>query len=482
VSSNSAFTALQSLTNPTYNLTTTIEGTCRDTGPRGPVFAGSADSSSAARDAGVGGPVGVVDRGSVGPYDYVVLATDPESTDRVGDAMTWLTDNDYDVTSVNGELLRPYLESGLNLLAFRLTKSDSSGSIRPVRITFGDGLPAIPIRPTAAAATNDMGVMVFMLGSMRAVPVNYLSLELNEALIDWINPGVSYNAVVTAAANEAGGQGFVTEFAGPTATLNGGTPLGEAIAPSWLVGEWDAIATTDWTMREGELLVRALNLGAFDGFRDAIAETLPVPPGATLDDLVSCPGCYYSTEADIVGFEPDAFVAALRRHVVTPIIETRELIDAHSYMTRLYTTMSADEMTMDPVFDFNTDLGDYSNAHVAERVIECSPSVSFNDAPWRVWLPGGQLVRGRGRTWPFTPGEIPANARTLRVGTTGSGDVVQDNMLPIGNVLSAHNATVPGPDALEREDSGCSAAGTGSGPAIFGFLLLGVVALVRRRR
>jgi uncharacterized protein (TIGR03382 family) len=479
VSSNSAFATMQSLTNPTYSLITTIEGSCRDVRTGAPSAGAASDASL--RDAGAGGPVGVVNQGSVGPYDFVVLSTDRTSPDRVGDAMTWLTDNGYDVTSANGELLRPYLESGLNLLAFRLTKADSAGSIRPVRLTFGNGLPAIPIRPTAVAATSDMGVMVFMLGSMRAVPVNYLSLELNDALIDWINPGPSYNAVVTAAANEAGGQGFVTEFAGSTAALSFGSSLGEAIFPSWMTSEWELISTTDWTLREAELLRQSLVLGQYDGFRDAIAETLPLPKGVGIDDFSSCPSCYFSTESDIAGFDPVAYVAALRRHVVTPLTETRALVDANPYMTRLYTTMSADEMTMDPMFDFNTDLGDYSNVHTAERTIECSPSVRFNEAPWRVWLPSGQLVRGRGPTWPFMPGDLPANARTLRVGTSGTGDVVTDNMLPIGNVLAAHNATVPGPSAIGRDESGCSAAGAGSGAAVLGFLLLGAV-VVRRRR
>jgi hypothetical protein len=62
VSSNSAFTTLQTQTNPSYVLNTTVEGTCRE-GRFGPVFgAGRAD-------AGAGGDGGasarVVDQGSV---------------------------------------------------------------------------------------------------------------------------------------------------------------------------------------------------------------------------------------------------------------------------------------------------------------------------------------------------------------------------------------------------------------------------------
>jgi MYXO-CTERM domain-containing protein len=481
VSSNSAFAVLQSATNPSYSLQTTVEGECRDTRGGAPIVPIAADASRA--DAGASGPVGVVDEGSVGPYDYVVVSTDPESDDRVGDAMGWLTDNGYDVSGADGELLRPYLDSGLNLLAFRLTKQNGTGSIRPVRITFGAGLPSIPIRPTAVAATPDMGVMVFMLGETRAVPINYLSLELNEALVNWINPTLNYDDVVTAAANEAGGQGFVTEFAGPVASLGFGLPLADQIYPEWIATQFTDLENADWTDREGELLVSTFFLGGYDGVRDALVETLPLPDGVTVDQYMSCPSCYFegSTQADIEGFDPVAYVAALRRHVVEPLVETRALFEAHEYLTRLYTTMSADEMTMDPIFDFNPDLGDYSNVHVANRVIECVPSLDLANAPWRAWLPDGQLVRGTGNVWPFSPGVIPANVRTRRIGTSGPGEIVEDNQAPIGAAVARHNATVPSP--ISGEDDGmCSASAGGTSAAMLGLVLMGVLAIVRRRR
>ena len=56
--------------------------------------------------------------------------------------------------------------------------------------------------------------MTWLLSDARAVPMNYNALELNEARINWFNASSNYNDVVTAAANDAGGQGFVTEFAG----------------------------------------------------------------------------------------------------------------------------------------------------------------------------------------------------------------------------------------------------------------------------
>lgn len=483
VSSDAAFMRLQNATNPQYQLTTTIEGTCGGGGFRsGPTSAGGggSDAASAAADGGTP-PVTVVNQGAVGPYDYVVISVDPAAADPADVAVTWLQDNGYDVSDFGREVLRPYLDGGMNLLSFRLSKGNDAGSIRPVMITFGSGLPSIPIRPTAVAATDDMGVMVWVLGAERAVPANYYSLELNEALINWLNPNSNYNDVVTRAANEAGGQGFVTEMAGPA------SPLAETIFSSFERDNWAAVSGYDWTGEEGRLLLDVLGqFGTLDGIRDVLADTVPLPAGVSLDELLACVSCYYTgTEADIADFEPAAFLESMRTQVIEPMARTRALFEARPYVTRLYTTMSADEMTMDPVFDFNGDLGDYSNVHDAERIIECSPSLDMSEAPWRVELPNGETVRGRGRTWPFDTADedMPANARTVRVGTSGTGEVVTDNTDAISETLDAHNATVA-TGGTERDGGLCSASavGTGSNAAALGLSLLALLGLALRRR
>lgn len=485
VSSNAAFQRLQAQTNPQYRLTTRIEGTCSESDfSRGGPSAGGggfADAAASAADGGVP-PVSVVDGGSVGPYDYVVIAVDPEAEDLADVAVTWLQDNGYQIDDAGAERLLPYLEGGMNLLAFRLTKGNDAGSIRPVVISFGTGLASIPIRPTAVAAVEDMGVMVWVLGAHRAIPLNYMSLELNEALINWLSPGTNYGDVVTEAANQAGGQGFVTEMAGAA------SPLAEAIFFDFERQGWQLLSTTDWTNREGELLNQAISaLGSLDGMRDALAATLPLPEGATLDQVLACVRCYYDwSQTDVDGFDPAMFVASVRTNVIEPMEETRQLFLDHAYVTRLYTTMSAEEMTRDPSFDFNADLGDVSNLHMAERVIECSPSIDQFDAPWRVELPDGQTVRGEGNTWPFSVGSgiMPANARIRRIGTTGEGEVITDNSGVISEALTDHNGTVPGP-AVSVGGGTCScrvgngASGTG---AMLALGALGMLVAARRRR
>ena len=72
------------------------------------------------------------------------------------------------------------------------------------------------------------------------MPDNYKALELNEALINWFNPMSNYNEVVSAAADEAGGQGFVTEFAG------GSDALEDVVVSAFDRQKWNEISTTEY--------------------------------------------------------------------------------------------------------------------------------------------------------------------------------------------------------------------------------------------
>ncbi len=490
VSSNLAFQRLQAATNPQYLLTTRFEGSCRDDGLRGgPAFNSggglSSDAGASASDASAP-PVTVVNSGSVGPYDFVVIAVDPMASSPTDTAVEWLHDNDYQIDEAGAALLEPYLAGGMNLLAFRLTKGNSTGSIRPVQIEFGPGQASIPIRPTAVAAVEDMGVMVWVLGPSRAIPANYLSLELNESLINWLNPASNYNDVVTRAADEAGGQGFVTEMAGAAG------PMADTIFATWETEQWESLSSESWTDREGQLLNNVVNSYAgYDGMRDALAATLPLPadrPGTTYEELLGCVSCYYPWEtADIAAFDPAAFLAAVETSVIEPMERTRQIFEDSAYMTRFYTTMSASEMTRDPAFDFNTGLGDYSNIHNAERVIECSPSLSQFEAPWRVEIPGGHTVRGTGSSWPIDAATttMPANERLIRFDTTGPGEVVIDNGPSIETALAEHNASiiVRGGGVSVRGGGGlCSATPGARGTGGFFAMALASLALVLRRR
>ncbi len=453
VSATQAFDRLQQVTNPVYRLNTTVEGDCKSDGKLAFPTAGadaSAGANNGAPNEGVP-PVQVVNSGHVGPYDYTTISVDNHSDDPAQAAIDWLSTNNYDVSALGKQTLRPYLEDGMNLLAFRLSKDSDSGDIRPIRITYDAELPMIPIKLTAVAANDDMGVLVWVLSHHRAVPANYKALRLDEAAINWLNPANNYGDVVTRAANEADGQGFVTELAWPTdQPLPAPTQFAQSVNLSDViftpdeVDAWQAIQHQDWTHREGDLLQRALAFRQLDGFVEVVDATVPLPDGTSAEQFVQAP--YQASglldRSDIADFDPQSFIQQLKMQVIDPIQKTQDLFDTHDYLTRLYTTMSAAEMTLDPMFDFNADLGDDSNVHVADQVIECGDQeYTRAEAPWHVDLPQGDKVYGTGNAWPLGS-ELPATRTIIQEHNAGEGDVVEDHSAKISAAVKANNQRI----------------------------------------
>ncbi len=493
VSSKSALDRLQTFTNPSYRLQTSFAPGCgsADAGMAMPGFGTDEDAGSD------DDPVIVLAQGTVGPFDFVVIQVDSDLEDRAQVATDWLEAEEFDVPARTTELLGPYLDENLNLLAIRLTKGNSTGAIRPIRITYEGSRPFIPIRPTAVAANDDMGVLVFVVGESRAIPENYKALELNEALIDWNNPMRNYNDVVSAAADESGGQGFVTEYAQSTETLD------QLVVTDAEHAEFERLSEGGYADAI-ELVIEAARLfAAWDGFEEALDEALTQPASLGIAEYLECPHCY-ADDPSITLDEP-RFLELLAMRVFAPMADTQALLASRPYVTRLYTTMSADEMTVDPLFNFNDDLPDVSNVHMAERVIAC-------DGSFRVTLPQGGTVYGRERnTWPIAiGGDYPA-ARVIREpGTSGDGRIVVDHS---ADILALLDRALPperdggvgdggrpiagrggagddgGADASENgseSDDGCSCAvpgapakRTGAAPWL---ALAGAIALWLRRR
>ena len=98
-------------------------------------------------------------------------------------------------------------------------------------------------------------------------------------------------------------------------------------------------------------------------------------------------------------------------------------------LTGLYTTLSAGEMTLDPVFDFNPDLPEVSNLRTAAARWECEvgdpEKVDLNELILVVTLHDGREIRSR----PFgdfeEPRPIPADVQAAAViEQSTSGDPV----------------------------------------------------------
>jgi hypothetical protein len=470
VASNAALQRLKQATNPQYNLTLRVEGTCdaRDFatdsagGPR--AASGANNSSNAEGDKGVT----VEAQGVVGSFEWTAISVDEALDDPADVATTWLSENGYDVPEGAAGLLRPYLEDGLYLLALKLVKGADVGSIRPIVLTYDAQLPMIPIKLTAVAANEDMGVLAWLLGDAQAVPKNYNSLELNEARINWFNANANYSQVVSQAADDAGGQGFVTEMAGATAQLQ------DRI--------WSQVEEADLASikrEEGGGSLYSLAVGRYsqlDGFWESLEPHVVLPSGVTFQQVRDCPYCFGNLSV------ATAWLDDLDSMVIEPMRLVQRLIDAHPQVTRLYTTMSASEMTVDPLFTFNPDLRPVSNIHSAERVIECAPGYFQDEAPWRIELPQGGVIRGTPSDvgiWPSAFDAQPANRRVLRQGESGEARVVEDNGRGIDSAIQTYSASVPTP--ARRSSGGCQFSGTHSKTS-FAFVLLGLGAWLSRNR
>jgi hypothetical protein len=539
VSSSAIFDRLQQITNPTFQIQRTWKGTC-ERGNNGNGSSGAPPSSPQPGATGGGDSKGVtvLASGAVGPYVYDTIMVDPTASDPAMVAIQWLQANQYEVTAMTGEVLRPYLRDNLNLIAFRLNKAKgkTTGSIRPIKLTYTTDHPMIPIRPTAVAANDDMGVLAFVLADARAVPINYATLELNEAALDWFNPATSYNSVVVAAADEApGGQGFVTEFANPTtggSIANGIYPeagsvdnfrrVADTLTPAALV--IDVIERFSTTMPGGLMgpfAGRPVAGGrvALDGVTDVLADPMTgivLPPDVSVETIVASPRCYLTPPSmptfycegkqapspaqmvDLTAFNKVEFLKKVEALVIQPLEKTAQLFVAQPFLTRLYTTLSAREMTLDPTFDINAELEAQvvSNQHTLPLTYTkgCSGDVTGD---WEANF-GDYIVRGTGTTWPVKAGVtmVPFNRRVTQLSARGQGEILKNNSLAIAAALGGAqpmpggmpggtpDGGAPGAVTPPRADvnGGCTMVPTPSAAAPWVLALPALLAFRRRRR
>lgn len=461
ISSSTVFERLAAATAPRYWVGTEVEGSCMQPLDLGPPY--DAQDEADVLPEIMAGPVLAAAKGSVGPYDYVHLPPAPGVGDAEGVASDWLASHGFELTDLDSKVLRPYLRDGYHLLVFKLSEGVEAGAIRPVTLTYESTLPTIPLRLTALAAQEHMEILVWVFGASQAVPENYQSLVLNDALIDWstgrkfaagalpaggagpFGPVLelprNYSALVTAAADEAGGRGFVSELGGPASQYRD---------KIWTVLDqenFDTLSSELYADGIDAIYAAHRHYGRWDGFRDAIEGATTLPAGTTFAQFAADPNQYRGAAT----VDAARFLRLLDEKVVAPVADTAALFHQAPYLTRLYSTMSAAEMSLDPVFNYNIDLNQISNVHVAQQRIECDPAQPRpEDAPWRMALPQGGLIVGNGGGWPLAMGSLPANLKVVSLSTRGSGSVVQDNTTQISMALVEHAGAHDGSLSIPR--------------------------------
>jgi hypothetical protein len=365
-----AFRQIDARTAPQFRLRRENRGPCR-TDPAGNQPGGRVFDAAFGVDGGTS--VNVLQQSNVGPYESVVIeSTDPE------DVRIWLQDNGYRVTDEMMEAVTPYIAKGDVLLALKLQKNASAGAIQPISLKLPGNELCIPLRLTAIAAQDDMDVTAYVLSnSGRAIPKNYLHFTPNWTRLDWVRGAFDYRQLVGDAADEAGGNAFTTEYAGPTGNLGVRIHQEGQFALDALRRQTDLLSFLD--QAQGVQLNRRSEFqGIVQSFvPNSILEEADIPASS----FWRCPNCYRNEIAQVPQFNPPDFdaselVDAIDDRIVKPEIRMQAAFENNAYLTRLFTLISPDEMGLDPIFEFRsadvTGAPEVDNQHTATLITVCN--------------------------------------------------------------------------------------------------------------
>ena len=464
IGSNRGFNVLAASTQPRFTPTFEFSPSCNQPRAGGLQDAGLVQNVDSAVSADAGGAVTVLQQSQVGPYDTVVIdGDDPQAVRQ------WLETNEYNVTDTMMDAVVPYITKGDVLLALKLQKNATIGAIQPIALTMQGAEVCIPIRLTAIAAQSDMDITAYVLSNRgRAVPSNYFHVRPNFARIDWTRSGANYRQLIGAATDEAGGNAFTTEFAGSAAVVQNN--------PIYRDGQWD-VSQVARTTNLGDLMLALNGAGFFSRaelqsiLRSAIPDTLLESNGASVGLFWQCPTCELETLQGIA-FDPAGVVDAIESRIIEPDRSMQRMVDTYRYLTRLYTLLSPEEMTVDPVFTFDDSLGDVSNQHTATVVTQCKSDGSWASAFVRLEDGTTYSLGSDGRLTTELQSNLPA---TLVVEQLETGVIIRDNRKMIDDLATAKPALSRG--------CGCDASGASTEFAGLGLLVvLGAAMQFARRR
>lgn len=226
--------------------------------------------------------VRAVDAGNIGPYDHVTIETRDDVDDPGQRAVEWLESNDYHVESGHIDLLGEYLAEGKNLLAMRLSADAAAEEIQPVAITAELDRAASPMRLAQAGADDEVDILVWTAGEGRAMPDGWPRVEINEGLVDWTAGGDNYRQVVAEAVQEAGGRGFVTDYAMPTGDIDG------QLWSERHRDRWENVKNrSDYTQRPRQTLRELSELfGGEQLLESILRDEIPLPSSSILADQI----------------------------------------------------------------------------------------------------------------------------------------------------------------------------------------------------
>lgn len=233
-------------------------------------------------------PVTILARETVGDYETVVFEAGDTAL-----AVDWLVSEGFIVNETTAPFMQPYADAGMVFVAAKLVTGADVESIKPLKMTYQGTTPMIPLRITAVAAEPELTVTAFIYADEPYGPMGRHLVQLDPNTLSDDGTGrMNYPMALSRAIDESGGDGFVIEYAGiPPVFSDAGGCCGGGFDVCGLEGN-----------------------GACECPRDTF-------------DSLDC-------EGQTPGFEL-----------------TDELASRHSYLTRVTTRLSPNEMTFDPMYE-----------------------------------------------------------------------------------------------------------------------------------
>lgn len=439
IGSDELFNLLRNATRPTFQLDTSRAGVCK-INPE-PSAEATAEPSAAPSATPAPG-VDIISQQQVGPFESAVIKSeDPQAM------KTWLKDNGYQLPDNLDPLLDPYVNQGFYFLALKLKKDASTGDLQPITMRFKGDKPMIPIRLTAVAATPNMDIQVWLLGQHRGVPVNYRHVEINPTRLNWGNNGSNYRQLVIDSMDEAGGRAFVTEYAGDSTQVNLDSLNTQQFNLAALL---EATEPLDFAaqVRQQRFFINSNSFTQVQAQEQAFLKRY-IPKPASIAEI-SDDFFYTNLEqfADLlkkeqVTVDTNKALQEIRERILTPYQEIQNLFRTYPYLTAMYTTLSPEEMTLDPGFDFNADLPKVSNQFAAKAIQVCRPDTDVFDAPYQIQIDGKPELNYEIKRLGGDLSNTPAALRITQLSGSGSGDAVKDNQAEIIRTAQASLKTTP---------------------------------------
>ncbi|MEM6992144.1 MAG: DUF2330 domain-containing protein [Myxococcota bacterium] len=456
VGSDPLFQALLAGSVPTYTTQNTADNCELDDGgdEGGDPGAPDGNTGGAGGDDGAddGGGVNVEFQETVGAFEFTVL-----SGTQAEDVNDWLKLEGYQTDEAALPILQEYLDEGHVMGAVKLTAGADVQEIHPIVLRFESDEPCIPLRLTRIAATDDMDVRAFFLGEDRVVPKSYKHVEINPLKIDWLNFAMNYKELISLAVDSpmAEGRAFVTEYAGDSSVVQQGGLVNPQLDPD----SYELIDIADVVDTLGAQGAYFCDPdfgcgGTHPLIEPILLEFVPVPDGVDKDEFYSCLSCF-ADEIDMMAWDGKDFGAALTERVIEPGQHAERILNQNSYLTRMYTTISPNEMMKDPMFHENPDLDEVAAFQTGTRRFLCNGDSVYTLPDGReVYLPAGTTE------WPdFEEEEAwhqPWEEEVQEVMTAGAPIVLATNTEAIDVALAAYNAAHgwPGGGADGGEDAG----------------------------